>query len=264
MENHNTIAPGGGVEKILCRLDSFKNTGVGKWMACCPSHDDRNPSFSIRETTEGRILIRCFSGCTPVEILDSIGLKLSDLFSDNQIKTWQATGPSREAIEWARITNLIADYDRLKGIDHAPDDLQTIIKASDILGEIPTPPKPQGKPKLAPYSKHLADRQRYSNRPFMVVVCVGVGAWYRARDWSESITDIIGIVLPDCWPEFYVWPVDGCIVIIEKDLTPGDEVVMKLVQSLVNAGAWRIVVMSLGGGIERIYHGFEEVGYAAA
>ena len=33
---------------------------VGKsWMAPCPAHDDRNPSLSIDENNDGRVLIRC-------------------------------------------------------------------------------------------------------------------------------------------------------------------------------------------------------------
>ena len=49
-----------------------------------------------------------------------------------------------------------------------------------------------------------------------------------------------------------------------KDLTPSDDVVLKLAQSLLNAGAWRVVVLALGGEIERIYHGSEEGSYVAA
>lgn len=37
-----------------------KRTSQG-YMALCPNHDDKNPSLSIRETENGRILLKCFA-----------------------------------------------------------------------------------------------------------------------------------------------------------------------------------------------------------
>src|SRR5437867_3238855 len=36
------------------------------WIAPCPAHDDRNPSFSIQER-DGKLLVHCFAGCSQVE-----------------------------------------------------------------------------------------------------------------------------------------------------------------------------------------------------
>jgi hypothetical protein len=33
-------------------------------MACCPAHDDRNPSLSVRRAPDGRVLVHCFAGCS--------------------------------------------------------------------------------------------------------------------------------------------------------------------------------------------------------
>jgi len=49
-------------------------------MACCPAHEDRSPSLSIRENDDGRVLIYCFAGCGAGDVLDAIGLRMSDLF----------------------------------------------------------------------------------------------------------------------------------------------------------------------------------------
>ena len=40
--------------------------------ACCPAHKDRNPSLSIREGTGGRILVKCFAGCSQAEVIDAL------------------------------------------------------------------------------------------------------------------------------------------------------------------------------------------------
>jgi hypothetical protein len=68
------------IELLLSRLDKVKRTPNG-YMACCPAHDDKTPSLSIRET-DGKILIHCWTGCSALEIVDAIGLTLNDLFDE--------------------------------------------------------------------------------------------------------------------------------------------------------------------------------------
>lgn len=67
-------------ETLLSKLDKIKRTGQDRWSACCPAHDDKGPSLSIRETEDGRVLVHCFAGCSVHEILQAVGLELSDLF----------------------------------------------------------------------------------------------------------------------------------------------------------------------------------------
>jgi DNA primase len=74
------------VEDFLSRLHRVKPTGRGTWLACCPAHDDRNPSLSIRETDDGRILLKCFPGCSADEIVGAVGLELHDLFPEKPIE----------------------------------------------------------------------------------------------------------------------------------------------------------------------------------
>lgn len=66
--------------RIVERLDGVKRTGPGRWLAKCPAHDDRSPSLSVREAEDGRVLLRCWSGCTASEVMGAIGLSLRDLF----------------------------------------------------------------------------------------------------------------------------------------------------------------------------------------
>ena len=44
---------------ILPKLDKVKQRGEKYW-ACCPVHDDKNPSMTLTEE-HGRVLIHCFS-----------------------------------------------------------------------------------------------------------------------------------------------------------------------------------------------------------
>lgn len=66
--------------KLLPRLDKVKETGRGQYLACCPAHDDKNPSLTIKEAADGTLLIKCWAGCEALEIVHATGLELRDLF----------------------------------------------------------------------------------------------------------------------------------------------------------------------------------------
>jgi hypothetical protein len=68
------------VDNFVSRLEGVRKIGADQWIAQCPSHGDREPSLSIKETQEKTVLIHCFAGCTPHEIVSAVGLNLSDLF----------------------------------------------------------------------------------------------------------------------------------------------------------------------------------------
>ncbi len=53
------------------------------WQAKCPGHDDKNASLSISEGSDGRVLLKCHAGCGFKDIVNVMGLKISDLFNDN-------------------------------------------------------------------------------------------------------------------------------------------------------------------------------------
>ena len=67
-------------EELLTRLEGVRGRGTGQWSARCPAHDDRAPSLSIRETSDGRLLLHCFAGCPIDAVVGAIGLELSSLF----------------------------------------------------------------------------------------------------------------------------------------------------------------------------------------
>lgn len=79
------------IQTLLNRLDKVTPKGTNAWMARCPAHDDRTPSLAIKHISDGRILIKCFAGCEPTEILSSIGMTMSDLFPGGclgELKGW--------------------------------------------------------------------------------------------------------------------------------------------------------------------------------
>jgi hypothetical protein len=65
---------------LLDRLDRVKHTGPGRWIACCPAHEDKSPSLSIRELDDQTVLVKCFAGCGAIDVLDALGIEWSALF----------------------------------------------------------------------------------------------------------------------------------------------------------------------------------------
>jgi hypothetical protein len=70
------------VDSLLSRLDRVRKTGAGRWISCCPAHDDRGPSLAVRELEDGRVLLHCFAGCDTSSVLDAAGLTFEDLFPE--------------------------------------------------------------------------------------------------------------------------------------------------------------------------------------
>ncbi len=112
------------IETLLSRLGRAKETGSSRWVACCPSHDDRTPSLSIKQLECGKILIHCFAGCGAFDVLDSINLSMSDLCTDD----WKPTKPPRWAALDATIV-IIARDNISRGIKLNDADMQRYKKA---------------------------------------------------------------------------------------------------------------------------------------
>jgi len=85
--------------KILNLLEKVQDKGHGRFVACCPAHEDSDPSLALTETRDGRILIHCFAGCSPQDILESVGLTMSDLFPEGGLgdfKGWEQLKAEQE------------------------------------------------------------------------------------------------------------------------------------------------------------------------
>jgi len=73
------------LQKILNNLQKVKRTSDGKYIACCPAHNDRTASLAINDNGDGRILLNCFAGCDTYSILNAIGLDWSDVMPESAI-----------------------------------------------------------------------------------------------------------------------------------------------------------------------------------
>lgn len=69
-------------DAFLAKLEKVRRTGNGTWIACCPGHDDRSPSMTVREADGGVVLVHCFAGCDVGKILGAVGMDFDALFPD--------------------------------------------------------------------------------------------------------------------------------------------------------------------------------------
>jgi hypothetical protein len=88
-------------EEVLARLKGVRRCG-DQAVACCPAHDDHTPSLSIRMGGRGKVLFKCFAGCTYESIIDALGGRpWSNPLRPPEQKTNLAQG-RRDNSEWAR------------------------------------------------------------------------------------------------------------------------------------------------------------------
>lgn len=69
------------INDMLARFERPKRTGKG-WVVRCPGHEDKTASLSIGEDN-GKLLLKCFAGCSVAAICAAMGLQVKDLFSEN-------------------------------------------------------------------------------------------------------------------------------------------------------------------------------------
>ena len=104
---------------VLDRLDKLRQSGTNKWTACCPVHDDSNPSMSVTvtDTPEGqKLLFYCFScGAKGDSVVESIGLKVGDLFEQGKDFTPDRNYLLSKSVEDDDFYILIYDTDKSKG-----------------------------------------------------------------------------------------------------------------------------------------------------
>lgn len=112
-------------DRLLSLLDGVRPNGTGKWVARCPAHEDRNPSLSVAEGA-GKVLVRCWAGCSIEEIVAALGIHLGDLFDDAPKRKpkdpdAELQRKAAEGLERWRQKRLDDDIDVIRGLELLAD-----------------------------------------------------------------------------------------------------------------------------------------------
>jgi hypothetical protein len=95
-----------GAAADLAAVLNARPTGRG-WMARCPAHRDRTPSLSIREADDGRLLLKCFAGCSWADLRQALEARWLWTSSARNSewphpKWWQARGHYADRLQVVR------------------------------------------------------------------------------------------------------------------------------------------------------------------
>lgn len=85
------------LSELISRLDGVRRITDSRYMAKCPAHSDGDPSLSIKQLPDSRILIKCFAGCGALEVLEAIGLDWGALMPEDGLYEPVADRREREA-----------------------------------------------------------------------------------------------------------------------------------------------------------------------
>jgi len=87
-------------ELVLPKLDRVQKTADG-FTARCPAHEDNSPSLSLSYGAKHPVVLTCFAGCDPEDILKALGLN------------WEMLSAPREASQTQRFgrSEIISTYD---------------------------------------------------------------------------------------------------------------------------------------------------------
>lgn len=97
------------IETFLNRLNKVTQKGNGKWLACCPVHNDKSPSLAI-DVEDGKVLIHCFGcGATGPEVAHQLGIDISELFPPNDFDYENYTNQSRKYFNSGQVIDALFD-----------------------------------------------------------------------------------------------------------------------------------------------------------
>lgn len=114
--------------EIISRLSKVKRTGNGKYIACCPAHNDNNPSLVLTQKPDGVVLMFCHScGARGVAICEALNIDPSTLFPPSDNPRYQKAARSGFSA-WQLLHALRTDLIRLLII---ANDLKKIGALSD-------------------------------------------------------------------------------------------------------------------------------------
>jgi energy-coupling factor transporter ATP-binding protein EcfA2 len=86
------------LERVVAALEraGCRRGGPASWT--CPSHQDHNPSLSVRAADDGAVLLCCHAGCPTEDVVFALGLQMADLFSGRDDRAggedWTPRGPA--------------------------------------------------------------------------------------------------------------------------------------------------------------------------
>lgn len=133
-------------DQFLARLERVKRTGADQYRAECPSHGGH--SLAVKVLDDGRILVKCWAGCTTETVLGAMSLAFSDLFPERLADSiprvrnpWNARDVLDLVLAEAMVVSLIAS-DILEFREPSGEDWDRLVLASQRLSNVAAAVRP--------------------------------------------------------------------------------------------------------------------------
>src|SRR5580698_9006520 len=82
-------------------LLSARKLSDGQYSARCPAHNDSNPSLSIREGDDGKVLFYCHAGCSFEKVRDAVRKRvLTEGLTVSEYEVMKGFPPGYLQAEW--------------------------------------------------------------------------------------------------------------------------------------------------------------------
>lgn len=124
---------------ILDRLEGVRSTGKGNFIARCPAHADKRPSLTIRELSDGRVLLHCFAGCDTEAVLTAVGMTFRDVMPE-RLGDFPRVRPAFTAVDALRALSreagivAVAAADLQEGKPLSAEDHERVCVAAGRIG----------------------------------------------------------------------------------------------------------------------------------
>jgi len=134
---------------IVARLDGVRPFRSAQGIlrstrAHCPAHQipphkpGRERTLSVAETQSGDVLLKCHAGCSSIDVLAAVGLKLSDLYPRGEGGNHRQKGDPR-GTAWASAAaaaDAVAERALMIAIDPSPDNIDMMITAANEFSDL--------------------------------------------------------------------------------------------------------------------------------
>ncbi len=130
------------IDIVLAGLTRVRQRQPGQWSACCPAHKDRDPSLSVRQNTDGAVLMHCFGGCSVDAVLAALALDMASLFPPQErsgrepkrLPRLLSSGQAMELLQSESILVATAAHNIAHGVTLTPADRERLLLAAGRVG----------------------------------------------------------------------------------------------------------------------------------
>lgn len=233
--------------EILGRLNRVKSAGPSSWMALCPGHDDHDPSLSVTEASDGKVMLHCFatSACTAETIVNAMGLTMRDLMPNDRNNGNGHTTTTRKPVPDATYDYVDADGQLVYQVVRYPNkpNGDKDIKQRRPDGKDGWIYKVRGMPKLL---YHLPDTIAAAKAGRTILIVEGEKDCDRART-TLGLAATTNSEGAGKWPQDQSHHLTGARVIIIPDNDPTGRDHAQKVAASVAPYAARVQVVELPG-----------------